>query len=92
MHRFDLKRVVTNAKKHAFDEIANPEVNISFIEKDENLPLEITDNGRGVIEGEANTKKGFGSVLIKSLVLQLKGKMTIYGANGMKYQFVFPAI
>lgn len=87
-----LNEVVTNAKKHAFDEIANPEVNISFIEKDENLTLEIADNGRGVIQGEANTKKGFGSVLIKSLVLQLKGKMTVDGANGMKYQFVFPAV
>ena len=59
---------------------------------DENLTLKIADIGRGVIEGEANSKKGFGSVLIKSLVLQLKGKMIIYGVNGMKYQFVFPAI
>jgi two-component sensor histidine kinase len=77
--------------KHAFPENMPGEVRISVSKIDGNLRLFVRDNGIGMPPG-VNLERGntLGLKLIRSLVNQVKGKVSLEGNQGTHYQIEFP--
>ena len=67
--------LITNSFKHAFNNIPEPKLFISFKRDQTNFILSVKDNGVGV--SEKIEKSTFGMELIGLLTKQLKGKLVI---------------
>lgn len=63
--------LITNACKHAFEEINDPCLFVVFKKRNNEFSLTIKDNGKGIISAE--DKSSFGMELISILTKQLKG-------------------
>ena len=85
-----VNELLTNALKYAFPEHQQGIINIS-LEKDtnDNLKLQVSDNGVGKTEGLAPKGTGFGSQLVKLLTQQLNGKMIERIDDGTYIEFDF---
>jgi two-component sensor histidine kinase len=91
-----LNELITNSFKYAFDDQPNPEINISISHTPGaafRYHLIYQDNGKGLPEGfdPANTRS-LGMNIIHDLAQQLKGKLTIDSANGLRYDIKFNGI
>jgi two-component sensor histidine kinase len=79
-----VNELITNAFKHAFSDIADPHISIRLSQADNELELQIADNGIGY--ETINSKTGsFGMKLVNTLVSQLDGKMEMYQDKGTVY-------
>lgn len=86
-----LNELITNAKKHAFEGVLDPKVEINFNNNSSESILEIRDNGLGLKnEYSKEAKRTTGSLLIHSFVNRLHAKMLIDTSNGMRYTFLIP--
>ncbi len=85
-----VNELLTNALKYAFPEHQQGIINIS-LKKDtnDNLKLQVRDNGVGKTEGLAPKGTGFGAQLVKLLTQQLNGKMTEHNDEGTHIEFDF---
>ncbi|OEY71851.1 sensor histidine kinase [Salegentibacter salarius] len=85
-----VNELLTNALKYAFPEKQKGVINISLEkDSDQNLKLEIRDNGVGKTRGLAPKGTGFGSQLVKLLTQQLNGKMREHVEDGTHIEFDF---
>jgi len=85
-----VNELLTNALKYAFPEQQQGLINISLEkDSDQNLKLEIRDNGVGKTRGLAPIGTGFGSQLVKLLTQQLNGKMRERIDKGTHIEFDF---
>ena len=85
-----VNELLTNAIKYAFPEQQQGAINISMEkDRDQNLKLEVKDNGVGKTAGLAPKGTGFGSQLIQLLTRQLNGKMKEYSEKGTRVEFYF---
>lgn len=85
-----INEIVTNALKHAFVGIKNPEIKLSIHVKDERVKLSVTDNGIGLPKPfEKLNKKSLGVVLIRTLCKQLNAMLEVDGSNGTEYNIEF---
>jgi two-component system, sensor histidine kinase PdtaS len=80
-----LNEAVTNCIKHAFDSQAGSRIKIEMKKKENNdIYLEIADNGRGLSAEQNNSfSQSMGMRLIRGLIEQLGGKLTIRNDNGL---------
>jgi len=86
-----INEIVSNSLKHAFGEIASPEILVNLKEEGGLVSLEISDNGRGLEEGEGRDRqKTLGVHIIDALVGQIDGHMEKEFRNGLKYTITFP--
>ncbi len=87
-----MNEIVTNAFKHAFGGIENPEIIISMKKiEDNNISLSISDNGIGLPDGyDISKSTGLGHKLIKPLTKQIEGTMEVIVGNGTEFKFIFP--
>ena len=78
-----INELVTNSIKYAFNDKAEGILNVSLYEADENLILNVRDNGDGnYLPDSSHHSTSFGSKLIKALNKKLKGSMTIDQSDG----------
>jgi len=85
-----VNELLTNALKYAFPKQQQGVINISLEKSNnQNLRLEVTDNGIGKTAGLAPRGTGFGSQLVQLLTLQLNGKMRERNDKGMHIEFDF---
>lgn len=86
-----VNELITNAFKHAYKGIENPELSIRLWQQEE-VYLEIKDNGRGV--DVANWRKAggqsFGKRLVASLTKQINGKINVDSEQGSRFLLNFP--
>ena len=79
-----INELITNAFKHAYQEVEHAILRIQLEEKNEELKIEVSDNGKGAVN-HLDTDKTFGMRLIKSLMRQLRGNWILDDSNGMNY-------
>ena len=85
-----VNELLTNALKYAFPKQQQGVINISLEKSsNQNLRLEVTDNGIGKTAGLAPRGTGFGSQLVQLLTLQLNGKMREHNDKGTHIEFDF---
>ena len=90
-----INEIVSNSFKYAFpaepDSVKANEIKINFNKNGNNeLILEISDNGIGLPEGFAEKKKeSLGLQLVDTLIAQLEGTMEINQNNGTTFKFTF---
>lgn len=78
-----INELITNVIKHAFpDKTSNPELEISFMKKEDFFELKVYDNGIGI--SEPGNKNTFGLKLIHSLAKKLKAGIDFENTNGTK--------
>jgi len=80
-----VNELITNAFKYAIKDIPDPEISLKLIEQDNQLSLEIADNGKGSTDGPGKSRS-FGLQLVDLLVQQLNGNMEIYNHRGTHYR------
>ncbi|MCK5153075.1 MAG: cache domain-containing protein [Spirochaetales bacterium] len=82
-----INEIISNALKHAFNNIDLPELYISLVRNTPNgIVLTIRDNGIGLPEENLiNENDSIGFLLINSLVSQISGEMKINRENGTEY-------
>jgi two-component sensor histidine kinase len=87
-----LNELITNAFKYAYKDIASPALKISLESKDQQIHLEVQDNGAGLDMAKWNKNTGsFGKQLIGSLCNQLRAKQQVTSENGTTFTFTMPA-
>lgn len=76
-----INELITNVIKYAFPEkIQNPELKVSFLKKDTNYELKVSDNGIGI--SNQKNPESFGLKLIHSLAKKLKASVSFENNNG----------
>ena len=76
-----INELITNVIKYAFpDKIQNPQLTVSFIKKESNYELRVSDNGIGI--SNQNNPDSFGLKLIYSLAKKLKATVSFENNNG----------
>ncbi|RYM32561.1 sensor histidine kinase [Brumimicrobium glaciale] len=99
--RFDLQQaipcglivneIVTNAVKYAFQDRSEGEINLSVRYDNDNVHIEIGDNGCGLHEGfKIEETDSLGLQLVQALVEQIDGTLEIESSNGTQFKIVFP--
>ncbi len=82
--------ILTNAYKHSFPEERAGTVSVSLKRKDGRLALTVSDNGIGASDDELAGKGGSGLEIVRGLVDQIDGTMTMDGSGGMTVEIMFP--
>jgi two-component sensor histidine kinase len=86
-----LNELLSNALKYAFPEGRKGTLRVTFKKEDDtNLLLSVEDDGVGVPEKNGVNENSLGLILIKSLVEQINGNITIDNKNGLKINIRFP--
>jgi PAS domain S-box-containing protein len=86
-----INEIVSNALKYAFvDKTGDCEVSVKMTLSDENLVLEVADNGIGLPkEIDYRNTQSLGLQLVVTLTDQLNGTIEMDSANGTKYTIIF---
>lgn len=79
-----INELVINAFKYAYENIENPELKVKLKQQGDHLHLEIEDNGNGRPE-DMHSSNSFGYKLVKSLVRQIRGEMSVTVQKGLNY-------
>jgi two-component sensor histidine kinase/ligand-binding sensor domain-containing protein len=86
-----INELLTNAFKHAFEDVNEGKIEIYFEEKDEFLCLQVRDNGKGIDKDILkNNNSSLGITLIESLVLQLDAEFNIKNDKGAVFEIEIP--
>ncbi len=86
-----INELITNAFKHAFKDVKEPQLTISLNEKDEQLKLTILDNGPGLSAGgKQKNELSFGMEMIRSLLKQLRGELKTSSQSGSCFEITLP--
>uniref|UniRef100_UPI00286E9810 sensor histidine kinase n=1 Tax=Flavobacterium sp. TaxID=239 RepID=UPI00286E9810 len=86
-----INELVINAYKHAFTGIENGVIKIKLINEDGFYHLTIQDNGVG-IPANIENGKSVGLKIVKLLVSQISGTLTILNDSGAKFVIQFKKI
>jgi two-component sensor histidine kinase len=86
-----INELVTNSIKYAFNNCENPELSISLNKNDDNsIILKVDDNGAGFDEKKLDGKSlTLGYKIIKILVNQINGNLSISGKKGVHIAITF---
>ncbi len=89
-----VNELVTNSFKHAFQSVNRPmlSVSIKINEEKGTVSIVVFDNGPGIPDPAHISKSSFGMELIRDLVKQLKGILSIDSQAGAKFSIDFPLI
>lgn len=85
-----LNELITNTTKYAFDGYDDKNtLNITLSKQDNTLTLIVSDNGKGYTEADVSPNS-LGVDLVKDMVSQLKGEITINTAHGTENKITIP--
>lgn len=79
--------LISNAFKHAFHNTAEPLLSIKLVHRENQYLLEIADNGSGMNKSAGG--KTFGLDLVRSMVKQLQGTLSIEEGGGTRFSIQF---
>lgn len=86
-----VNEIITNSVKYAFRDMNKGEISLAIRYDDNNVYLEIGDNGVGLPEGFIiENANSLGLQLVVALVDQLDGTLEIKSENGTLFKIVFP--
>ncbi len=86
-----INELLTNAFKHAFEDVNEGKIEICFEEKEEFLCLQVRDNGKGIDQDILKkSNSSLGITLIESLVVQLDAEFIITNEKGAVFDFKIP--
>lgn len=86
-----LNELLANAYMHGFDNIEKGVVFISLQQKNSRLYLEVRDNGRPLpVDFDERTKKTLGFKMIRTMVKQLNGELTVVDKENPYFRVVIP--
>jgi len=80
-----VNELVTNAFKHAFKGITDPRISVMLTQVDNQLTLQVADNGNGLAGEMTSPTSSFGMKLVHTLVNQLDASLHIRQENGSKF-------
>lgn len=85
-----INELITNAFKHAFQQVEKPQLTIELNEdeKEQVLSLTVSDNGKGINLASVSPTS-FGLKLIRTFVQQLDAKMDISNSKGAVFNISF---
>lgn len=81
--------LVTNSMKHAFENVAKPEIQIRFFKKDFYYHLEIADNGKSIQAQSSVLTANLGMRLVDIFSRQLNGSYSINRKDGYCFKLQF---
>ena len=84
-----INELITNSLKYAFPNGQSGVLKVRLFKNEEELILEISDNGIGYDVNVAKEKKSFGTKLIHALSRQLDGEMKVISEDGTRIQISF---
>jgi two-component sensor histidine kinase len=85
-----VNELLVNAYKHAFFNVQEPKINITFLEINEKFLLQIKDNGTGLNQNlKSEPTKSFGLQLVDMLIDKLDAELQIDYKNGFCYEISF---
>lgn len=86
-----LNELLANAYMHGFNDLEKGVVFISLQEKNSRLYLEVRDNGRPLpLDFDEQTKKTLGFKMIRTMVRQLNGELTVVDRENPYFRVVLP--
>ena len=86
-----VNELVSNALEHAFPDDQGGTITVAFTTEDDRGCLRIADDGVGLEDpDEIDREATLGLRLVKGLIRQLRGEMTIDGNGGLTYRITFP--
>lgn len=86
-----INELVSNAFKHAYDGVDNPELKIKLNRhREKELALSISDNGKTQSQGELNRSDSFGLKMVRLLTKELRGKLEVTHNNGTGFHLQIP--
>jgi len=87
-----INEVITNSLMHAFENVEDPKVDISFRSNDMNLAtLTVSDNGLGLPDkGNLSARKTVGLQVVNALVGQIYGQIKMESGAGTRVTVTFP--
>jgi two-component system, sensor histidine kinase PdtaS len=80
-----INELVVNALKHAYSVTKEPKINVNLKEINNQLVLEVEDNGAGVV-ADVQSSESFGMKLVNSLSRQLRGTIDIEQRGGLCFK------
>lgn len=83
-----VNELVTNAAKHAYPPPAGGIIRITLRNQPGELLLTVSDQGRGLPEGERST--GIGMRLVRSLIQQCRGQLEVRNEGGASFTIRLP--
>jgi two-component sensor histidine kinase len=88
-----VNELVANALEHAFPDGASGKIRVclAYAAADEYGELEVSDNGKPLLTGEFDSGEKTGFTLLRTLTLQVHGKIALEnGADGKPFRLTFP--
>lgn len=86
-----VNELISNSLKHAFAGKASGRIEVVLKRKGDAIELRVSDDGTGMAPGSApDAAAGIGMSLIRGLVVQIHGEMSIDSARGTNVSIVFP--
>lgn len=85
-----LNELITNSMKYAFDNVSEGLICLSLTEKDNKVTVVYRDNGPGLPDSvDFENSTGFGMELVKMLVQQIGGTISLEGGEGSRFVLEF---
>jgi len=85
-----VNELVTNAVKHAYPPPRAGVITVRFSRTDDGAVLSVSDTGRGLAVDAEKKSKGLGMKLLRSLVGQVGGALTLSGPPGASFEIRIP--
>ncbi|MGQ0738077.1 MAG: sensor histidine kinase [Bacteroidota bacterium] len=84
-----LNELISNSLKYAFKDMEEGEINVAMKQKENELLLQVKDNGRGLPAGfDISRLQSFGFKVIKAFAQKLKAKLLVDGSHGTNVELV----
>lgn len=88
-----LNELISNALKHAFGERQHGQIDISIVEVEEGIRVEIADDGAGLpADFEQQSSQSLGFKLIRAFVRKMNASLDIKGESGTKVALHIPTL
>jgi len=88
-----ITELTTNALKYAFENKETGLISISYIEKEDEVNIIFSDNGKGLSSGfSVDSAETLGFNLVSSLVMQLQGSIFVENKNGAVFSITLPRL
>jgi PAS domain S-box-containing protein len=85
-----VSELVTNAVKHAYPRGQGGEILVTLERRGGAGVLTVADFGRGLPDVTADTAAGLGMHLVRLMVAQLGGELTVHGQGGARFEIRLP--